>query len=178
MSTRPRAVAFDFNGTLSDDERIMCAIYEKLFAEHGRPMSARDYYETLAGNTEEAIIGGWLGVEGETLAWLVGERVRRYQDAVADGSTVSAGMREAVRCAAGGGPIAVVAGAFREEIEPVLAAAGLADVFAFLVTADDVTNGKPDSECYTQLVARLGNGIEPVDVVTFEDTEAGIAAAK
>src|SRR5262245_9240650 len=59
--TRPRAIAFDFNGTLSNDEPIMCAIYEKLFAEHGRPMSAREYYETLAGNTEEAIIGGWLG---------------------------------------------------------------------------------------------------------------------
>src|SRR5882672_486545 len=34
-----RAVAFDFNGTLSDDEPVMYAIYERLFAEHGRPLS-------------------------------------------------------------------------------------------------------------------------------------------
>src|SRR5215813_5285038 len=112
MSNRPRAIAFDFNGTLSNDEPIMCAIYEQLFAEHGRPMSAKDYYETLAGNTEEAIIGGWLGAEGEQLAALVAERIRRYQVAVADGSTVSPELREAVRFTASRVPVAVVSGAF------------------------------------------------------------------
>ena len=171
-------MAFDFNGTLSHDEPIMCAIYERLFAEQGRPMSERDYYDTLAGNTEEAIIGGWLGVEGEQLEALVAERIRRYGEAVADGSTVTAEMREAVRYAAARVPVAVVSGAFREEIEPVLAAAELRDLFAFLVTADDVVVGKPAPECYELLVARLGDGIAPEQVVAFEDTEAGIAAAK
>ena len=32
-----RAVVFDFNGTLSDDEPILLRIYQELFAEHGRP---------------------------------------------------------------------------------------------------------------------------------------------
>jgi beta-phosphoglucomutase len=175
---RVRAVAFDFNGTLSHDEPIMCAIYERLFAEHGRPMTAADYYSALAGNTEESIIGGWLGVEGDELAALVGERIRRYREAVADGSTVPPALRDAVRHAAGRVPVAVVSGAFREEIVPVLDAAGVADLFTTLVTADDVMNGKPDPECYRLLVERLGEGIRPADVVVFEDTEAGIAAAK
>jgi beta-phosphoglucomutase len=178
MSSRLRALAFDFNGTLSHDEPIMCAIYERLFAEHGRPMSEREYYDTLAGNTEEAILGGWLGVEGEELEALVRERIRRYAEAVADGSTVSAEMREAVRYAAARVPVAVVSGAFRQEIEPVLVAAGIADLFSFLVTADDVVAGKPDPECYELLVARLGDGVGPGDVLVFEDTEAGVAAAK
>ena len=30
-----RAVLFDFNGTLSDDEPIVCAIFQELFAERG-----------------------------------------------------------------------------------------------------------------------------------------------
>ena len=178
MRSRPRALAFDFNGTLSHDEPIMCAIYERLFAEQGRPMSERDYYDTLAGNTEEAIIGGWLGVRGEKLEALVAERIRRYGEAVADGSTVTAEIREAVRHAAARVPVAVVSGAFRGEIEPVLAAAGMRDLFAFLVTADDVVSGKPAPECYELLVTRLGDGIAPEHVVAFEDTEAGIAAAK
>ncbi len=178
MSTRPRAIAFDFNGTLSDDEPIMCAIYERLFAEHGRPMSEDDYYGTLAGNTEEAIIGGWLGVEGDELAALVAERIRRYQEAVADGGTVTAELRECVRYAAARVPVTVVSGAFREEIEPVLEAAGLAGLFSFLVTADDVARGKPDPECYDLLVRRLGDALAPSDVVAFEDTEAGVASAK
>jgi beta-phosphoglucomutase len=178
MTSLVRAVAFDFNGTLSNDEPIMCAIYERLFAERGRPMSEADYYGSLAGNTEDAIIGGWLGVEGVELSELVGERIRRYRVAVADGNTVTAGIREAVRYAAARVPVAIVSGAYREEIEPVLEAAGLHNLFAFLVTADDVVNGKPHPESYELLVERLGDGVAPEAVVVFEDTEAGVAAAK
>ena len=56
--------------------------------------------------------------------------------------------------------------------------AGIAPLFTTLVTADDVVNGKPAPECYELLVERLGDGITPAEVVVFEDTEAGIAAAK
>jgi beta-phosphoglucomutase-like phosphatase (HAD superfamily) len=36
------AVLFDFNGTLSDDEGIMCEIFQALFAEKGKPLTERD----------------------------------------------------------------------------------------------------------------------------------------
>ena len=32
-----RAVVFDFNGTLSQDEPILCEIFMELFAEHIMP---------------------------------------------------------------------------------------------------------------------------------------------
>jgi beta-phosphoglucomutase-like phosphatase (HAD superfamily) len=173
-----RAIAVDFNGTLSDDEPIMCAIYEELFAEQGRPMSEADYYGTLAGRSEEAIIGGWLGVEGVELERLVTERIERYRARVADGSTVPAHVREAVRYAAERVPVGLVSGAFRAEIEPVLAAAGLSGCFAAVVTADDVAAGKPAPDGYAAVVGRLGDSLRPEEVVAFEDTEAGIASAK
>ena len=44
-----RALAFDFNGTLSHDEPLLFAIYAELFAEHGRPLTEADYYGRLAG---------------------------------------------------------------------------------------------------------------------------------
>jgi beta-phosphoglucomutase-like phosphatase (HAD superfamily) len=141
-------------------------------------MTEAEYYESLAGNTEEAIIGGWLGVEGERLEELVAERIRRYRASVADGGTIRAATREAVRYAAGRVPVAVVSGAYREEIEPVLEAAGIAGLFTTVVSADDVANGKPHPEAYELLVERLGNGITAAEVVVLEDTEAGVAAAK
>ena len=52
-----RAVVFDFNGTLSDDEPILLRIYQELFAEHGRPLTAEEYYAELSGLSEEEIIG-------------------------------------------------------------------------------------------------------------------------
>jgi beta-phosphoglucomutase len=172
-----RALVFDFNGTLSRDEPVLYAIYSALFAERGRPLSEADYYGRLAGNTEEAIIRGWLGVEGDELEALVEERIDRYVR-TADGSTVPRAVREAVRHAASRVPVAVVSGAFRREIEPVVERAGLADAIGVLVAADDVTRGKPDPEGYLRALEALGGDLEPADVVAFEDTEAGIASAR
>src|SRR5919197_319580 len=58
-----RAVIFDFNGTLSDDEHVICRIVMDLFAEHGRPLSAQEYYDRLAGLSDEEIVLTWFGEE-------------------------------------------------------------------------------------------------------------------
>ena len=52
------------------------------------------------------------------------ERVDRYAAEAADGATVIEPLREAVRYAAARVPVAIVSGAFRAEIEPVVEAAG------------------------------------------------------
>jgi beta-phosphoglucomutase len=172
-----RALVFDFNGTLSHDEPVLFAIYSELFAEHGRPLTEDDYFGTLAGNTEDAIIGGWLDVEGEPLAALVEERIDRYVRR-ADGSTIPPPVRDAVRHAAARVPVAVVSGAYRREIIPVLERAGLAASVTVLVAADDVGRGKPDPESYLRALRALGESLAPSDVVVFEDTEAGVASAR
>jgi beta-phosphoglucomutase len=175
--TRTRAIVFDFNGTLSDDEPIMVAIYQSLFAKHGRPLTAERYFAELAGNTEEAIIGSWLGIDGAELDALVAERIARYCE-VADGSTISPEHRAAVRTAAERGPVGLVSGAFRTEIQPVLDAAGIAELFTAIVTAEDVNAGKPAPDGYLRALELLGYGLHAADVVAVEDTEAGVASAK
>jgi len=175
-----RAVIFDFNGTLSDDEPILYGIYARLFAEHGRPLSQADYLQHLAGLSDPAIVHRWLGYRDDAER-VVHERVNRYREAVADGSTVTAGVRAAVRGAAARVPVAIVSGAAAAEIAPVIAAAGLTEVFATVVTADDVTHGKPHPEGYLVALDRLGGhaaGLRADEVAVFEDTEAGVASAK
>jgi beta-phosphoglucomutase-like phosphatase (HAD superfamily) len=173
-----RAVAFDFNGTLSDDEPILLSVYRELFAEQGRPLTDAEYYETLAGLSEEAIIGTWLGVEGDALELLVEQRVERYLARSGRGETVSAQVRDAVAYAARHVPVAVVSGAFRREIEPVLVGAGLDRHVSVLVTADDVERGKPDPAAYRLAVDLIDGDVAVEDVVAFEDTESGVASAK
>lgn len=171
-----RALLFDFNGTLSHDEPLLCAIYRELFAAHGRPLTEQQYYDRLAGLSEEAIVGGWLGVDGAELHALVAERIERYREVAADGATVPAAVREAVRFAAARVPVGVVSGAFRTEIEPVLAGAGLAAAVALVVAADDVSDGKPHPAGYLRAVEALA--LPAGEVAALEDTEAGVAAAK
>ena len=107
---------------------------------------------------------------------LVQERIDAYTALAASGSTVTAPVREAVRYAAARVPVAIVSGAFRAEIEPVVAAAGIAGELSMIVTADDVEHGKPHPEGYLLAVERLG--VDPARTVAFEDTEAGVSSAK
>ena len=171
-----RAVIFDFNGTLSQDEPVLCRIYTELFAEYGKPISEREYYERLSGLAEHAIAELCLGPGDPRIPAFIRERIDRYRTTVADGSTVTETTRDAVRFAADRAQLAVVSGAAREEIVPVVAAAGLGQLFATIVADDDVARGKPDPESYLLALAALGAA--PAETLVFEDTEAGVASAK
>jgi beta-phosphoglucomutase len=175
---RPEAIVFDFNGTLSQDEPILCDIFMELFAEHGKPLSAEQYFDELAGLSDPEIVRTWLGRDHPDVGEVIAERTRRYRAAVADGSSVPPELREAVRFAAGRVPLAIVSGAARSEIESVVEAAGLANAFAFIVAAEDIERGKPDPAGYLRALSLFDENIDAGHVLVLEDTEAGIAAAK
>jgi beta-phosphoglucomutase len=159
-----QAVVFDFNGTLSDDEPVLARVYQELLPG----LTVDEYYERYAGHTDEHIFDGD--------EQLIAERVRRYVELCADGSTVDEGTRAAVRLAAERIPVGLVSAALRAEIDPVLGAAGLLDLFRVVVAQDDVTRGKPDPQPYLLAAERLG--LEPGDLVVFEDTDVGVASAR
>jgi len=170
------AVVFDFNGTLSDDEPVLCDIFMHLFAEHGRPMSAQEYFDELAGLSDPEIVTTWLGHDHPDVEAVIQERGRLYREAAADGSTIHEHVREAVRFATAHAPLAICSGAARDEIEPVVEAAGLADCFRAVVTSDDVDHGKPDPEGYRKTLELLE--ADPARAIVVEDTEAGVASAR
>ncbi len=169
----PAAVAFDFNGTLSDDEPLLARVYGELFAELGRPLSSAEYFEHLAGHTDEEMLERWLGRSDPAV---IDKRVDRYCALAADGHTVAAETREAVVFAARLMPVAVVSAALRREIDAVLDGAGLRESVSLVVSQDDVRRGKPDPECY--LLAAAALRVEPAELLVLEDTDVGVAAAK
>jgi beta-phosphoglucomutase len=172
-----RAVIFDFNGTLSDDEPILCQIFSELFAEHGRPLSAQQYFDELAGLSDPEIVRRWLGRDYPAVDEFIERRIERYRE-LADGSSVPEAVREAVRYAAERVPVEIVSGAARVEIEPVIQAAGLAGDVRAIVAAEDVGDGKPHPAGYLRALELLDGGVDASDVLAFEDTEAGVASAK
>ena len=164
------SVLFDFNGTLSDDEWVLCDILRELFAEAGRPMSEDDYYGLL-GYSDPEIVEVWLGRPDPGI---VQRKIDEYRRRVSDGSTIDEETRLAVRLAAEHGPVAVVSGSARDEIEPVLDAAGLLDVVVAVVPREDVANGKPAPDGYLRALELLN-----VDSgVAIEDSPPGIVSAK
>jgi HAD superfamily hydrolase (TIGR01509 family) len=162
----------DFNGTLSEDEPLLCQIFQELFEEAGRPVTEEEYYERLAGFSDAEIIRMWLGRDDPAL---LRRKTARYRE-LADGSTVSEEARAAVRWAAGRAVLGIVSGSARAEIEPVLEVASIRDAFTVVVSVDDIRRSKPDPEGYLLALHLLG--VEARDAAAVEDSEAGIAAAK
>jgi len=169
------ALLFDFNGTLSDDERVQCAIFRELFAEQGRPLSEQEYFDVLAGRSDPEIAKRWLGTGHPAIAEVVDRRAQLFRERAGDGSTVLPHVREAVLRGAERARLAAVSGAVRSEVDMVLRAADL-EVFEVIVSAEDVTRGKPDPEGYL-LALRLLR-LQAADAVAIEDSPPGIAAAK
>ena len=168
-----RALLLDFNGTLSDDEPLLCSIFQDLFAELDKPISVAEYYDQLAGLSDPEVVETWLGRPDPEV---VARKIERYRELSADGSTVSADARQAVLDAAGRVAVAVVSGSARSEIEPVLEVAGLSSSISFLVAAEDVEHGKPAPDGYLRALRLLEVGAG--EAVAVEDSDVGIAAAK
>jgi beta-phosphoglucomutase len=172
------AVIFDFNGTLSHDEPILCEIFCDLFAQYGRPLSAQEYFDELAGLSDPEIVRKWLGDDHPALDEVMERRIARYREIVDDGSSVPEAVRAAVRYAAGRVPVGIVSGAARAELEPVIEAAGLTGLVGVIVAAEDVDEGKPHPAGYLRALELLDRGLDAPDVLVLEDTEAGVASAK
>jgi beta-phosphoglucomutase-like phosphatase (HAD superfamily) len=80
------------------------------------------------------------------------------------------------RRAAGVRPVSIASGGPRPIVERSLEITGLAPLFPVVVTADDVTHGKPSPDMF--LLAALRMGVPPADCLVFEDAEPGIRAAE
>ncbi len=166
-----RALLLDFNGTISDDEPLLCRIFMELFADE-KPLSEKEYYDRLAGLADREVVHEWLGRDEPGL---VDRKIERYKE-LADGSTVTPEARDAVAYAAEHVTVAVVSGSARAEIEPVLAKTGLMESITAIVASDDIRRSKPDPEGY--LIALHLLGVPAGEAAAVEDSQAGVEAAK
>ncbi|WP_052869002.1 HAD-IA family hydrolase [Streptomyces niger] len=162
------ALLFDMDGTLVDStalvestwagfcERHQLDLAEVLAFAHGRP--TRETVRRFLPDPDEAA--------AET------RRLVAHEESETTGITEVPGAR-ALLTALPADAWAVVTSAGRRLAEVRMAAAGL-PLPGILVSADDVTHGKPDPEGYLRAAAALG--CSPEDAVVVEDSGAGVRA--
>jgi beta-phosphoglucomutase len=186
-----RAVLFDFNGVLVDDEPLHLEMFQRVLFEEGIALSREDYYARYLGFDDRGCFAAVLEAAGQEptvprLMRLITRKASYYQERIrAGGYPFFDGAAELVaEIAASGRMLGVVSGALREEVEGALRQAGLLDRFKVLVTAEDVTEGKPDPEGYRRALQEL-NALPPLperllhphEVLVIEDSPAGLQAA-
>lgn len=187
-----RAILFDFNGVLVDDEPIHFELLRRVLREEGLDLDEHDYYDHYLGCNDRSCFEKALRVAGEEptpdrISRLVARKGAYYLVRVRmQGFPVYPGAVELVRSAADRGlMLGVVSGALRDEVEGALSQLDLRASFKCLVTAEDVVAGKPDPEGFRRGLELL-NALPPLpqrllhphEVLAIEDTPAGITAAQ
>jgi HAD superfamily hydrolase (TIGR01509 family) len=184
-----RAVIFDFNGIIVDDEPIHFKLFQRVLGEEGIVLTEEDYYASYLGFDDRgAFMAGFREnsrpLSAAKLQELIERKAVYYQEAIRNHVTVFPGVKNLVADLAQTLPLAVASGALRHEIETILKTLGLLDRFRAIVAAEDVTQGKPEPEIYLKALAALnargGNGkpIEAADCVVIEDSKEGIRGAR
>lgn len=184
-----RAVIFDFNGIIVNDEPIHFELFKKVLGEEGIALTEEAYYARYLGFDDRGAFSFGYRERNRSLTdQKLGELIERkavyYQEAIRDHVTIFPGVKSLVADLAPNLPLAVASGALRNEIETILTTAGLIDQFQAIVSAEDVTRGKPEPEIFFKALAALNqkNGnpkpIQASDCVVIEDSKEGIKGAR
>lgn len=179
------ATLFDYNGVLVDDEAVHLAAFQDVLSPLGIALSEPEYWERYLGFDDRGVFRAVLEASGRPAAEaevlrLVEAKRPAYLSRARGTLRGFEGASELVRRRAAAGPLVIVSGALRDEIELGLSVLEVRDAVAGIVAAEDTVRSKPDPEGYLLGLALLSKlGVErPAEVVVFEDSLDGIAAAK
>ncbi len=185
-----RAVIFDFNGVLLDDEHLHFALFQEVLAQEGVAITENDYHVRYLGLDdrgcfETALADARKPGGAERVDELIARKARRYQEEAGRGLRFFPGAAECLALLAERWPLAINSGALRPEIELALNLIDRRDRVSAIVSAEDTERCKPDPQGYTlalEGLRRLGNpalaDLAPGDCLVIEDSLAGIESAK
>jgi HAD superfamily hydrolase (TIGR01509 family) len=183
-----RAVIFDFNGIIVDDEPIHFKLFQKVFGEEGILLTEEAYYERYLGFDDRgAFTAGFREhqrpLDDARIEELIERKAIYYQDMIRDHVSIFPGVKNLVPSLAESLPLAVASGALRPEIETILKTAGLLHHFNAIVSAEDVAQGKPEPEIFLKALTALNkhegaHSIEAASCVVIEDSKEGIRGAR
>ena len=161
------AVLFDNDGTLIDSRAAVVRSWLAWAADHGVPPEALVGFHGVPSSGIVASVAPHL----DPVAATADIDRRELEDL--EGVVALPGAVDAV--AAVGWRSAIVTSASRELLTARLAAAGFTPP-EIMVTANDITRGKPDPEPYLIAAERLG--VDPAHCLVVEDAPAGLRSGR
>lgn len=180
------ATLFDYNGVLVDDEAVHLAAFREALSPLGIELSEADYWERYLGFDDVGAFRAILTDAGrepasEQVRALVEAKKPLYLARARGALKPFEGARELLERRATAGPVGIVSGALRSEIEMGLDVLGATEQVRVIIAAEDVTESKPSPEGYElgrAALARLSSEEVARSALVVEDSIAGIQAAR
>jgi beta-phosphoglucomutase len=170
-------IIFDLDGVLVDSADAHYESWRRLGGELGRTITRPQFHATF-GRRNGEIIPEFFGPSSETRIKQLGDRKEviyrdliRSDPPIAPGATKLLGDLKSLVTR-----IAIGSSAPIENIELIVNAAKWAKFFDAIVSAADVTKGKPDPEVFSKSCERLH--LPPHRCIVVEDAAVGVQAAK
>ncbi|MBO0911587.1 MAG: HAD family phosphatase [Acidobacteria bacterium] len=171
------AVVFDMDGVIIDSHPVHLAAWKSFLDSVGREVTARELAFIFEGRTRSEILRRFLGdlTDEELVAYgKQKDEIFRQMEHEIDALP---GVLDFIHTLARRGvPRAIATSASEIRTLATIERLGLGEHFDTVITASDVTAGKPDPMAYRLACERMG--VAPARVLAFDDAPAGIQSAR
>ena len=170
-----RAIITDFDGTLVDTFEANLRAYQSAFAEMGITLTTEKYRKCFGFRFDKFM--ETMGINDSDMSnnirSIKKERYPCFFKHLRPNTALIELIGSFKRM---GGKTAIASTASKENLFNVLSYLGIAGLFDLILAGQDVKKGKPSPEIYDKAMEKLQ--VTPDDTIIFEDSEAGILAAK
>jgi len=181
-----KAIIFDFDGVIFDSEPVHWQAFNTVLEPLGFQIPYDEYLYKYVGLSDKEMFPKILtdyGLSGRIdIATLIQHKIQAYEKILMTAKNLNCieGLIPFLNASqAFISHFAICSGSTRKELEAALAAlkgGALRSYFEFILSSEDVAQGKPSPEGYLKTARQLK--VDPQECLVIEDTRNGIRAAK
>jgi len=185
-----KAIFFDFNGVIFDDELIQMKAYQQVLRDHEIDLSQEMYFGGL-GMDDRSFVRSIFGKAGKPLTdvllqSVIESKTAVHREVVKDELPFFPGVLTFLKATARDFQLGLVSMANKNEISYVFERAKLGPLFSVVVSAEDSSAHKPAPDCYVCGLTKLNQKrqverLSPLaasECLAIEDAPAGIESAR
>ncbi|MFD2605805.1 HAD family hydrolase [Euzebyella marina] len=172
-------IIFDMNGVITDDEHCHEMATKEAFGTLGLNVSPDIYRTYCLGRTDVAAFTDLFNdfaIKQVDILSTIEKKTEIYLGLVEENLKIYPGVVECIQRLSSSYTLALTTSSTRVEVSSTLGLTGLTDTFDVILTAENVSKGKPDPEPYLLTLQELK--AKASECMVIEDSENGIKSAK
>ena len=185
-----KAIFFDFNGVIIDDETIQMKAYQEVLRGHEIDLT-EEWYMSALGMNDRTFVRAMFErakkpLTNPVLETVLGAKIDLHRKMIEDELPLFPGVLTFLKACAREFSVGLVSMADKAEVGYVFQRANLTPLFSIIVTAEDASVCKPAPECYLAGLTKLNEKRQqerklPLlasECLAIEDSPPGIESAR